>query len=230
MSRRSIQKYFEQKRILPAKPRTAWQKLLIVLNAMPDLFLAGLFLVTWINPALTGGVNMVWGLMQLILLESIAPFAAAITIQALSKSSETKWERTKSLLYLSTIYASICATVSEFIGNFWPCIGLPWVIGNRLLAIWTGQQVSKEMEDSVSYQWLWGSACYLALMIFHTAFSLPRFGMTNAFIPPFIYTLYADLGFEPASSTTPWELLSFGFLYYLIQAVTELIQPKWLQK
>ena len=151
-----------------------------VVAAVPDLLLAGTFLVTWVAPYTFGDLT-VKRLLLLMLLEFIVVHSAGF-MGAAAISDLPKAKIVGAMLGLGLLYSLFAGAFSLAFSSWWPLAAFWGLMANRLLGVLVGQPAEGREREFVMASWAAGAGAYL-LSVFATVFTpVPRLGITPAVV------------------------------------------------
>ncbi|MDA0833224.1 MAG: hypothetical protein O2955_06735 [Planctomycetota bacterium] len=185
-----------------------------VIAALPDIALAGAFLITWISPY-TFGDTAVRYFMLTMLLEFIIVHSSAFMGNVIF-SRGSKSGRVIALVGLGLFYSLFVGGFAIGFGEWWPIYAFWGLTFNRMLGVIIGDAVEGQESLYVRAGWALSAIYYLAGAFLTTLLPLPSLGIT----PPVRDTL--DLPGDGLWIDEPYRVLAFGFLYFALTAVGEL--------
>lgn len=190
-----------------------------VVSALPDLGLAGAFLITWIAPEALGG-GMVGYLLLVMLLEFIIIHSSAFMGSVVMAAGDRR-KKILSLLGFGAFYSLFVAGFCAGFSVWWP-MGAFWGLTlNRLLGAVVGQVPRGEEQLLVRAGWA-ASACFYLLFVAVTVIlPVPELGLTAA---------VARSQHLPGGGLwvdEPHRVLAFGFLYFTAVALSEIWRHAW---
>jgi len=181
-----------------------------MLAALPDLGLAGLFLLTWISPYAIKE-TMVADLVLVMLLEFFVVHSAGFMGITLYRA-KTRIRRTLETVGLGLFYSLMVGAFAWGEGVLWPLWAFWGLVGNRLAGMLLEPPGSDEGVGAAAGAWVIGTIAYLFAVFATIALPLPRLGITDAVI--------AAQGFSAGGlwPEQPWVPLAAGVLHFGAQA------------
>lgn len=202
---------------LPARWKRSgpWHAVVAAVNVVPDLVLAGAFLVTWIAPFALG-IDSVKHYLLLVLLEFIVIHSAAFMGNAaMATSRPTK--RVLSTLGFGVFYSLFAGGFSAAFKTWWPLIAFWGLTLNRLVSYVAARTLSPDDQKAVQQSWGLSAALYLGA-VFLTLFTpVPSFGITKEVLPA-LHLPGSGLWIEQ-----PGRAMAVGVIYFGGQAAFEIV-------
>ena len=177
-----------------------------ILSALPDLGLAGLFLLTWISPYAIDE-KMVSYLVLVILMEFIIVHSSAF-LGAVVFVPWPKGKKSAALAGLGLFYTMFVAAFSLAFGAWWPLWAFWGMMGNRLFGVLLGQAPQGRERGFLALSWALSVFLYLIAVFAPLMIEPPQFGITSDVV--------ARQGFEIGGEWTahPEIAIATGFLYF----------------
>lgn len=186
---------------------TIWR----IAGAVPDLLIAGGFLITWVNPHVLGTERIRFYLM-LMMLEFIVVHSAAFMGTAAARLP-TIGGKVVSVIGLACFYSLFAGGFALSFKSWWPLVAFWLLTINRLVTYIAIGIASDDQVKAMSASW-GASVLFYVLGAFMTVLiPLPRFGVTSRVVASLHLTgsgLWID---------EPHRVMAFGFLYFTAQAV-----------
>ncbi len=188
-------------------------------NALPDVALAAVFLLTWIAPQVPGHRIVRWLFlvmaMELIVIQS----AGLMGTVALSRANRVA--RGTAIVAFAGFYSLFAAAFAIAMANWWPVVGFWAMTLNRLLGVVLNQVPDEDTRAFVARGWLAGVTCYFAGLFLVILLPIPPLGLTAAY-----------LAAHPVAGSEWWggqsqKLAAFGVFYYALTAWSELNAHRW---
>lgn len=191
-----------------------YRGVLRVVNAAPDLAIAGGFLTVWISP-FAFGAKSVEHYLLIILLEFIVIHSAAFMGTA-AAAAPTPGKRVLAVLGFGLFYSLFAGGFAAGFHTWWPFVAFWGLTLNRLIGFVIGGPISGIQQEAMKKSW--GiSATFYMIGCFLTVFAfVPRLGLTRQVVASLHLTqggLWID---------EPQRAIAFGFLYFTAQALYEL--------
>ncbi len=191
-----------------------------MLNALPDFFFAGAFLLTWFAPRALAD-QAVTRLMLVMLLEFII-IHSAVFMGNVMLSPAAKVPRSVGIFVLGFFYSIFAGAFSLGFRTWWP-LGAFWLqTGNRLLGVVTGQP-DGDAKDFLKRGWVVSILLYLGCCFVTVLLPVPALGIT----PAVVASLH--LPGEGLWIGEPYRVIAFGFLYFALTGWSELFDHRWLK-
>jgi hypothetical protein len=170
-------------RSLRVWPRVTWQQLVA---AVPDLSLAGWFVITWAAPQLIG-TEAAGVLPGLMVLEFIIIHASVVLVMAprqmAAKMRDQRWWNTPRamLVWLLLMYAICAAGISAAVKSIWLFVGFWALIGNKFIDDWLAPAAQAgEREHRQMARWVVSAVPCLFLGFGSIFIPVPRLGAMSA--------------------------------------------------
>ena len=183
-----------------------------IVSAAFDLALAGLFLVTWLNPDSSIARPVEWMLL-LMLLEFITVHSSAM-LGSIWASAEPFDKRLRTIGLLTLMYALFVGGFSAGFGTWAPFIGF-WVLSaNRLFAMVVGGRPGPEAKRAAERFWARSVFLFVVGAFATTFVPVPRLGLTPTVMDGL------DIAGSGLWVSEPWRVLAFGVFYYGISGLS----------
>ncbi len=186
-----------------------------LLQAGPDLALSIIFLITWLRPD-TFGPEFVKHLVLVMLLEFIvihsAGFMGAATIQAGSPI-----KRLGVILGFGVFYSLFTGAFSLAFHTIWPFVSFWILVANRMMGVVVSPVTDLQDANVVMGSWALTVVAYLGCCFLTVLAPMPRFGITPEVVQRQAFSgggLWID---------QPHTAIAFGFLYFLLVGLGELV-------
>jgi hypothetical protein len=189
-------------------------------SAIPDLALAGTYLLTWLAPT-TLGDRVIGSLMLVMLLEFINVHSAAIMGNALVAPGAPRG-KVVAVVGLGSFYTLFVGAFALAFQRWWPLVAFWGLTLNRLTPVLFGQAPRGKEKQFVQRSWAVGAMLYLAGVFPTTIAPVPRFGITEEVVRA------QDLPGSGLWIDEPWRVIAFGFLYFTGWGISELYAHRWL--
>lgn len=209
----------------PPPPRGAGITLRGVAAAIPDFALAGTFLLTWVDPSVTGAAT-VSTLMLTMLLEFVIVHSSAFMGNVVLSRGDASG-RARALLAFGLFYTLFVGGFSLGFGTWWPLVGF-WILTlNRVLSVLLGDAPEGMERRYVRAGWALSVMAYLAGAFLTVLLPVPELGMTAA------ARAAADLPGGGLWVDEPQRVLAFGVFYFGITGIGEVLgwarSPRFLK-
>jgi len=183
--------------------------------ALPDFVIAGVALLTWIDPSILGEQ---WAgyFLTLMLLEFIVVHSAAFLGLA-AFSDAPKAMRVRNVLGLSAFYSLFGAAISFGAKAWWPLLAFWGLIVNRLLGILFGTVPTGQERDAAMAGWAVGAVSYLFGAFATVLLPLPELGVRSSMLGP----IGEDSGGIWVDE--PHRVIAFAFLYFVLAGTYALL-------
>ena len=200
--------------IQEAGPPQEGSSVAALLSALPDIAMAGVFLITWISPY-DFGKKTVSYLVLVMLFEFIVVHSAGF-MGALLVWNVRKTKKILTLLGLALIYTTGVAGFAASFGQWWPVWAFWLMILNRLLGVLLGQVPSKKEQNFLVMWWGMSGVLYLLFAFVTTILPVPHLGISEEVV--------TAQGFLVGGLWTeePHRVMAFGFLYFGLTGFLEL--------
>jgi hypothetical protein len=199
--------------VKPLFTAPAWLAALI--QAVPDLGISAVFLITWLRPD-TFGPQFVRRLVLVMLLEFIvihsAGFMGAATISAVSRL-----RRILVILGFGLFYSLFTGAFSLAFHTTWPFLSFWVLIANRMLGVVVSPAGDLKEANVVMLGWGLTVLAYLGCCFLTVLVPMPRFGITAEVVQRQAFTgggLWID---------QPHTAIAFGFFYFLVVGLGEIL-------
>jgi hypothetical protein len=195
-------------------------RLTAALGAAPDFVLAGLALVTWIDPQRFGERLVGWFLV-LMLVEFVVVHSAAFlgTVAFSAKSAAARARETLMLALFYTLFVGGFALAAD---AWWPLVSFWALIVNRLLGILLGAVPSGAERLYAMRSWAAGAMFMLGGVFVTVVLPLPAFGVR----PEMLGAIGSNS--SGAWVSEPHRVLAFAVLYFTAVGVSTLTDHRWL--
>jgi hypothetical protein len=163
-------------------PQVTWQQ---GAAALPDLLLAGWFILGWAAPQTIGrqAASLLVGIM---VLEFIIIHASVMLVslpeQFAKEGSGGRWWKTPAgaLAGLAAMYSLFAAGISAAFGTVWLFLGFWMLIGNKFIGDWLAPQRDREArKQEHMVRWATSAALYLFLAFGSVFIPVPRLAATS---------------------------------------------------
>ena len=131
-----------------------------IISALPDIALAGAFLLTWIS-SYRLGERMVAHLVLIMLMEFIVVHSAAF-MGTVAVSGESKWRKVALIVGLSIFYSVFAGGFSWAFRDWFPLLAFWGLTLNRLAGVIVGQ--APEGRERMLVQKGWAASAILYLL------------------------------------------------------------------
>ncbi|HEY3416514.1 MAG TPA: hypothetical protein VGM23_06495 [Armatimonadota bacterium] len=200
----------------PSTERSAEPSFLGLISAIPDFGLAVTFLLTWMDPARTGGAPMVANLLLVILMEFITIHASGVLGSVIFSDAGSP-QRVRKLLGMGLFYAVFVLSFVAMFKQWWPAWSFALLLGNRLLTVILDRQPDEAQKRRIQGGWALSVLFFLVFVALTTFIPLPALGIASVHMPPQL---------QPGGgvwNNEPWRLLAFGVLYFAAQGIAEVV-------
>lgn len=189
-----------------------------IARALPDVVLAGTFLITWIAPTILGEDTFLY-LFTVIALELLAINTGAFFLYFYLTFSRIGV--IIGLVMFGGLFFVAGQAVESMTGSTWAYFALGGLTLNRMKFVFF-HPVSRTTRREVFFQWIIPFVLLIGAFIVAFILPLPDLGLDN----PAIY-------FSPDGEELVFEdgniLMAAGLLYFAAQAWLDLRPPRWLQ-
>jgi hypothetical protein len=192
-----------------------------IVAAIPDLALAGMFLITWVSPQTLGEKPLRY-LMLVMLMEFIIVHSSAF-LGTVVYSDLLPGKKTLAVVGLGAFYTTFVGAFAMMFREWWPVTAFWGLILNRLANVLLGNVPEGRERDLVMASWAVSAAAYVGCTFITVFLPLPRIGLT-----PDVVAGQALPG-EGLWIDQPHRLVAAGFLYFAIQGAWNLFGEQWLQ-
>lgn len=186
-----------------------------LIQAGPDLAIAGVFLVTWIRPD-TFGPLAVKHLVLVMLLEFIVVHSSGF-MGVVTLSAGSRGKRLLILLGFALFYSLFTGAFSLAFHTSWPFVSF-WVLtANRMLSIVVSPAEDLKAANVVMAGWALTVMAYLGCCFLTVFVPLPRLGITSEVVTRQAFSgsgLWID---------QPHTAIAFGTFYFLVVGLGELL-------
>ncbi len=194
----------------------------VVGNALPDVALAAVFLITWIAPG-TLGDGIVRRLFLLLLMELIVIQASGLMgLMAVTRANRAA--RGAAIVAFAAFYTIFAVAVSIAMRSWWPLVGFWALTFNRLLGVILNQVPDEQTRAFVARGWVAGVTYFLAGLFLVFLLPLPALGLTPSWVAD-----HPIIGGE-AWSGEPQKLMAFGVFYFGLTAWSEVADHNWARR
>lgn len=171
-----------------------------------DLALAGLFLVTWVNPGSSLARPVEW-LLLLMLLEFITVHSSAM-LGSMWASPEPREKRLRSIGLLTLMYGLFVGGFSAGFSTWAPFVGF-WILSaNRLLGMVVGGRPGPKAKRDAERSWARSVFLFVVGAGATTFLPVPRLGLTSKVMEGI------DIAGSGLWVDEPWRVLAFGAAYF----------------
>lgn len=177
-----------------------------IISAAFDLALAGLFLVTWLNPNASIARPVEWMLL-LMLLEFITVHSSAM-LGSIWAGAEPREKRLRTIGWLTLMYSLFVGAFSAAFSTWAPFVGFWILTANRLFGMVVGGQPGPEAKRDAERSWARSVFLYVIGAFVTTFLPVPRLGLTREVMETI------DLAGSGVWVSEPWRVLAFGTFYY----------------
>jgi hypothetical protein len=188
--------------------------------SLSNFALAGLFLVTWLDPGRLGAGAVAYAVL-LMLLEFVVMHSSAFLGSA-SFAPGPRRARVVALLGLSAFYFVFVAGFALAFGSWWPVTSFLVLTVNRILAYVAAALPSGEEQIAIQRGLAASALLYLSGAFVTVFLPIPRLGITAGW-----------LAAHPLPSSGLWveepqRPVVFGLLYFTALGVSEWFGHRWL--
>lgn len=198
------------KRILPIFSR--------VVVVLPNIALAAVFLITWIQPY-RFGERFVNYLLILMIMEFInvhaAGFLGNVMISKLGRAVKIL-----AITGLGAFYTIFVGAFSMVFHVWWPLVAFWGLILNRMISVFFIRTVDDDRKARLHASWAGGVLCYMAAVFITLIPFLPAFGITKDVI--------SNMGLTGSGiwEEEPYRVVAAGFLYFIGAALISVFDHK----
>jgi hypothetical protein len=192
-------------------------KLTDVASALPDLLLAGVFALVWLDPG-RAGLPSVRRLVMTVLLEFFIVHSSGF-MGVIAIGNRRRLKSVWLTLGLGAFYTLFIAAFAAGSGDWW-LLGSFWLLMlNRLLGLLLGQAPDDRREFLIMGNWAFTVAAYLFAVCVGVMANVPALGITVSVI--------GAQGFSVGGLWTeqPQTALAAGAIYFAIVGLWELLLP-----
>ena len=176
------------------------------ISAAFDLALAGLFLVTWLNPDASLARPVEWMLL-LMLLEFITVHSSAM-LGSMWASAESREKRLRTIGLLTLMYGLFVGAFSAAFSTWAPFVAF-WILSaNRLVGMVLGGRPGPVAKSESERAWARSVFLFLIGAFASSFLPVPRLGLTSEVMERI------DLAGSGLWISEPWRVLAFGTFYY----------------
>ncbi|MBX7247311.1 MAG: hypothetical protein K1X53_17585 [Candidatus Sumerlaeaceae bacterium] len=185
------------------------------INGVPDLFIAGSFLLLWISPFALGPDGVKRHLM-IMLLEFIV-IHSAVFMGAAGLGTKSFSARLAAVGGFGVFYSAFVLGFSLAFHTWWPLIGFWGLTLNRLISYTIAGKTSPEQTKGMMRAWgancvFYVIGCFLTVLV-----PLPKLGLTGGVVGSL------HLPGKGLWISEPHRVIAFGFIYFAAQATFELL-------
>jgi hypothetical protein len=200
---------------IPEGPRGQGRGLMTVLGTIPDLVLAGTFLVSWVAPG-AFGVERVGGLMLVMLFEFLSVHASAFMGNIMA-SDAARGLKAVVITGLALFYTLFSGAFALAFRSWWPLLALWGLTAEKLGVVLFGQVPDEAQQQVLRMRWATSVFWYVMLALGTSFLPIPALGITPS--------VQAEMGL-PGSGLwvdEPQRVLAFGFLYFTATSLTTIL-------
>lgn len=191
-------------------------------NALPDLVLSVVFLVTWIRPDALGDFMVRW-LLLVMLMEFIVLHSAAF-MGTVAFAPGSRARRSLALLGFAALYTLFAGAFSLIFRSWWPLASFWGLSLNRLLGVVLGQVPDEEQKAFVMRGWSAGIAFYLLGCFATLLLPVPALGITPRAVAA------QHIPGTGLWVQQPYRVIAFGFFYFFLTAWSEANSHTWTRR
>jgi hypothetical protein len=184
-------------------------------QALPDLGLSAVFLISWLRPE-TFGTTFIKQLMLVMLLEFIVIHSAGF-MAGFALSAEAASRRALIILGFALFYSLFTGAFSLAFKTAWPFVSFWILTANRLLSVLVSPVRDLKQAQVVMIGWALTVLAYLGGCFLTVFVPMPRLGITPAVVARQELTgggLWVD---------QPHTVIAFGFFYFLAVGLGEML-------
>jgi hypothetical protein len=200
------------------RPTPAPFSLPAVVRALPDVALAGAFLVTWISPEALGDGAFLY-LFTVIGLELLAINSGAFFLYFYLAFGRTG--AVIGLVAFGGLFYVVGQAVETMTGDTWAYFALAGLTLNRMKLV-LFRPISNATRRQIFFQWIVPFGLLIGAFFVAFLLPLPDLGLPDP-------AVYASPGGEELVFEDANVLMAVGLLYFAAQAGIDLSPPRWLQ-
>lgn len=196
---------------------SSWECLSAIVNSLPDFALAAAFLITWVRPDTFGEQAVKW--LVLVMLMEFLAVHSGFMMSGYAFTQKGRARRSAIVIGLGAFYALFAGGIALASQSWRPLIFICVLVMNRLIGVLFAPVPDAAQKAFVIGNWAFACAMFVVGCTATAALRIPPFGVTPAVVAAqrFEFTgLYAD---------KPETALAFGFIYFFLVALFELIIP-----
>lgn len=177
-----------------------------LISAAFDLALAGVFLITWLDPGndLARSVDV---LLLMMLIEFITVHSSAM-LGSVWMGPGDRQKRLRGVIGLIGMYALFVGGFSIGFSTWAPFVGFWLLTGNRLMGMFMGGRPDEATREDAERSWARSVVLYLAGAFLTTFMPIPRLGLTSDVMAAI------DIPGSGLWVDEPWRVMAFGAVYF----------------
>lgn len=183
--------------------------------ALPDLGLAGAFLVTWLEPFRLGE-RMVAYFMLVMLLEFIVVHSSGFMGFVVLNESMATHRKVLALVGLGAFYCLFAGGFGASFGAWWPVWTILLMTLNRIAGVFLSEPPRGDLVTPAMSVWGFSVLCYVVFAFATTLLPIPRLGITPA------VQAAQQLSGGGLWVDEPHRVIAFGVLYFAAVGLFEL--------
>jgi hypothetical protein len=195
------------------------QDVVAAVSVVPDLSLALLAIVTWIDPQRFG--THLLGFFWLVAMTEIVVLQFAALVGEVAYSDRPRAARVWHTLGLATSTSVGLAALSIAFDSWWPLIGFWLQVLNRLLGVLLGQAPEGEERELVRKSWISGLVCSAIALAVALLPGWPWLGIRPGMLGPIDGSPGGDWIDDPQRA------LVFAIVYFSLVAIAGLFSYRW---
>jgi hypothetical protein len=186
-------------------------------SALPDLFLAALFLWCWMKPG-AWRASLPADLGLLMLMEFFVIHSSIFLVAAGGAGSAGA--RLTTIALVVFFYMPVAGAFAWWHGGWWPVLGFAALLTSRVATMLAGQGNDAFEAKRGQYYWVnAGGAYILAALLAILLLPLPELG----------FKFSMPQGWGQTWKVKPHEVMAWGFLYFAVEgALKALERPEWI--
>jgi hypothetical protein len=189
-------------------------------DAAGDLFLATLFLVTWLAPGSSLALPIATALLTMLLEFIVVHSTGFMGTATLAK--ETRARRAKAIVGLGVFYSLFVAGFALAFQTWWPLVAFWGLTLNRSLGVMLDPGPTAAHALRIRKSWAAVTMAYLAAVFVTTLLPVPAFGIDRTVV---------SAAALPASGLwveQPHRVVAAGFLHFGLCGLSALFAHRWI--
>ncbi len=184
-----------------------------VLSVLGDAALAGVYLITWLDPAASWS-RPIGTLMLMMLIEFVIIHSAAFLGKVWVDGGDLA-ARSRSMAGFGAFYLVMVGGFAAGFGAWWPVGAFVLLTLNRWLSMLIDPEPSAETRRHLERSWALATGLYLAGAFVTTLLPIPPLGIDGT------ARTAADLPGNGLWISEPHRVIAFGFIYFALTAILE---------
>ncbi len=152
----------------------------LAVSVLFDAGVAGVFLMTWLNPA-TGAAAPV-ALLLLVMMVEFLLIHGTVFLETTWLSDETVKRRLRTMGFITILYMAMAAGFAAGFSSWFPIIAVAVLVANRVLAVMFEPQPGPVARRASERRWLRDVVLYLTAAFMTVLIPFPRLGLTDGVV------------------------------------------------